>query len=169
MPLIIKEDPSEYSLCPEGLHEAVIVDTVALGKIETPWGEKEKVSLVVETLLRDEDDKPYILAKRFNKSLHEKSSLRQALERLRGKKLTLDELQKGIDLEKLIGTPCNVLVNHNETPERTYANIDILMPRKVSGQVTKNPEKISGSYVRVKDRPEYKEPKEYATAVNGSA
>lgn len=84
MSLIIKEDPSEYPLCPDGLHAAVLVDAVDLGTQESPWGAKHKLSLVFETQTLDEEGKPFILVKRYTWSLHEKSSLRKDLERFRG-------------------------------------------------------------------------------------
>ncbi len=166
MSLVITH-PSEYSLCPEGLHAATIVDAVELGNIETPFGEKQMVSLIVQTELTDEDGKPYTLAKRFNRSLHEKASLRIALERLNGRKFSAKQLQEGIDLEAYIGLPCTVLVVHNETSERCYANIDAFLPCSRDAGTAK-PETNSGSYKRVKHREGYLEPEEYAQHVNGA-
>ena len=166
MSLIINHDPSDYSLCPEGLHKAQIVDAVELGSIETPFGEKQMVSLVVQTELTDEEGKPFILAKRFNRSLHEKASLRIALERLNGRKFTIEQLHDGIDLEAFIGLHCSVLVVQNETTERTYANIDAFLPgsREIGTAKAKT---SSGNYQRVKDREGYLEPEEFAQHVNG--
>lgn len=162
--LIIREDPSEYPLCPDGLHSAVIVDAVDLGNQESPWGAKHKLSLVFETQLQDEEGNHYILAKRYTWSLHEKSSLRKDLERLLGKKFTQEELLAGIDLEEvLINMSCQILVVHNETDDRTYANIESILPYKnASGQVAKNAIKSSGNYQRVVERADYKTPEEYS-------
>ena len=166
MSLIIKEDPSEYPLCPDGLHSAIIVDAVDLGQQESPWGAKHKLSLVFETQLQDEEGNHYILAKRYTWSLHEKSSLRKDLERLLGKKFTPEELLAGIDLEEvLIGMSCQVLVVHNDSQEnsRTYANIESILPYKTSsGQVAKNAIKSSGNYQRVIERADYQTPEEFA-------
>lgn len=170
MSLIIKEDPSEYPLCPDGLHSAVIVDTVDLGMQSSPWGEKHRLSIVLETQLQDEDGKNYILIKKYNWSLHEKSSLRRDLERLLGKKFTSDELLAGVNLENLIiGMSCNILVVHNETEDRTYANIESILPYKDSatGKISYFALKPSGEYIRVKDRPDYQPPEEYSKATNG--
>lgn len=167
MSLIIKEDPSEYPLCPDGLHGAVIVDAVDLGHQESPWGAKHKLSLVFETQLQDEEGKPYILAKRYNWSLHEKSNLRKDLERLLGKKFSHEELLNGVNLEELIGVSCNILVVHNETEERTYANIESVLPTKGKrGQIVTDAFETSGTYERVINRPDYKTPAEYA--LNGA-
>ncbi|MAL17151.1 MAG: hypothetical protein CL667_05505 [Balneola sp.] len=167
MPLIVKEDPSEYPLCPEGLHPAVLVDAVDLGEQESTWGKKHRLSLVFETQQKDEDDKPFILAKRYTWSLHEKSNLRKDLERLLGKKFSSQELLEGIDLEAHIGMSCNILVVHNETEDRIYANIESLLPFKDgSGRVVKDALIPSGNYERVINRPDYKQPEEYA--LNGA-
>lgn len=166
-PLIITENPEDYPLCPDGLHSAVIVDAVDLGQQETPWGGKHKLSLVFETQLTDEQGSHYILAKRYNWSLHEKSNLRKDLERLLGKKFTSQELLDGVNLEELIGMSCNILVVHNETEERTYANIESLLPYKDgSGRVVKDGLMPSGKYERVIHRPDYQKPEEYT--LNGA-
>lgn len=164
MSLIIKEDPSEYPLCPDGLHSAVVVDAVDLGNQSSPWGEKHKLSLVFETQLTDEEGTSYILASRYNWSLHEKSNLRKDLERLLGKKFTSEELLEGFNLESLVGMSCNILVVHNETDDRTYANIESLLPYKDErGRLAKDGLAPSGNYERVIHRPDYKTPEEYST------
>lgn len=169
MPLIVKEDPSEYPLCPEGLHPAVLVDAVDLGEQESPWGSKHKLSLIFETQQKDEDDKPFILAKRYTWSLHEKSNLRKDLERFRGDKFLPRELQEGVDLEHYIGMSCQVLVVHNEVEERTYANIESILPYKdaATGEISFFALQPSGEYVRVTKRPDYKSPEEYSKSTNG--
>lgn len=57
------------------------------------------------------------------------------MEHFRGRKFTLDELHEGVDLETFIGSPCKLLIFHNETEERVYANIESVVA--TSGQVTK--------------------------------
>lgn len=170
MPLIIKEDPNEYPLCPDGLHAAVLVDAVDLGLQESPWGSKRKCSLIFETQIHDEEDKPYLLSKRYTWSLHEKSNLRKDLERFRGHKFTQTELHDGVDLESFIGMSCNILVVHNETEERTYSNIESVLPYKDSkGKIGYYTLKPSQEYIRVIDREGYLAPEEYSKAVNGVA
>lgn len=167
MSLIIKEDASEYPLCPDGLHAAVLVDTVDLGQQESPWGAKHKLSLVFETQTQDEEDKPFILAKRYTWSLHEKSSLRKDLERFRGLKFTLEELSEGIDLEAYIGMSCQILVVHNETEDRVYANIESVLPYKnAKGKFAYFELEASGTYQRVTERLGYKTPEDFA--LNGA-
>jgi hypothetical protein len=88
MSLIVSHDPTQYSLCPEGLHKAQIITIEPLNDVETPFGVKDQISIIVQTEITDEHGKPYTLATRFNRSLHEKASLRITLERLNGRKFS---------------------------------------------------------------------------------
>ena len=165
MSLIVKHDPNQYSLCPEGLHKAQITTIEPLNDVETPFGVKDQISIIVETEITDEEGKPYTLATRFNRSLHEKSSLRQMLERLNGRKFIPEQLHEGIDLQTYEGRFCNILVVHNPTQDRIYANIDVFMPyNESSSQVVKNAKSSSGEMMRLDNRPENKE--EYSDLVN---
>ena len=168
MPLIVKDEPQDYPLCPDGLHSAVLVDAVDLGQQESKFGTKHKLSLVFETQLQDEEGKPFILVKRYTWSLHEKSNLRKDLERFRGLKFTLEELTEGVDLEAYIGMSCQILVVHNETEDRVFANIESVLPYKdASGKVAYFAITSSGNYQRLIDRDSYLQPEEFAMAKNG--
>jgi len=166
--LIITEDPSNYPVPDEGLHSAVLVDAVNLGTIETPWGPKEKVSLIYELQTTDEDGKHFIVGKRFTRSLNEKASLRKFLEKWRSMKYTSAELQQGVDLENLIGMCATLFIVLNETEERTYAKVENVLPYKNRhGDIDHFALQPSGEYTRVIYREGYKEPEEFAEAVNG--
>ena len=169
MSLVITENQKDYPIPAEGLFNAVCVDAVALGEIETPWGPKEKVSLIFELDAEDENGNRYVVGKRFTQSLNEKSNLRKDLERWRNRKFKPQELKGGFDLESLIGVSCIVFISHNETDKRTYANIDSILPPETSedgspGWLTTRP---SGEYTRVINREGYQPPEEYAESVNG--
>ena len=165
--LIITEDPSNYPVPDEGLHSAVLVDAVNLGTLETPWGPKEKVSLIFELQSTDEDGKRFIVGKRFTRSLNEKASLRKFLEKWRGIKYTPAELQQGVDLENLLGMSATLFIVLNETEERIYANIEsVLSYKNRHGDIDHFALQPSGEYTRVIHREGYKEPEEFAEAVN---
>ena len=169
MPLIIKEDPSQYPLPSEGLHHGVCVDAVDLGELDTPFGRKRKLSLIWELKETDDDGSHYIVGKRYTWSLNEKSNLRKDLERWRGGKFSLEQLQGGIDLEEFIGVNATLFITHNVTDERTYANVESILPHKNSrGKPAPFEQKPSGEYVRVIERDGYLKPEEYAESVNGS-
>ncbi len=166
--LLIREDPSLYPVPEEGLHSAVCVDAVDLGQLETPWGPKHKVSLIFELETKDEEGRRFIVGKRFTKSLNEKASLRKFLEKWRGSKYTPDKLQQGIDLENLIGMSATLFIVLNEKEERTYANIESVLPYKNKhGDIDHFALQPSGEYTRVIHREGYKEPEQYAESVNG--
>lgn len=166
--LIIVEDKSNYPVPDEGLYPAILVDAVDLGQIETPWGLKFKISMSFELQATDEEGKHFIVGKRFTRSLNEKASLRKFLEKWRGIKYTPAELQEGVDLENLIGMSATLFIVHNETEERTYANIESILPYKNKhGDIDHFALQSSGEYTRVINREGYKEPEEYAESVNG--
>jgi len=152
----------------EGLHSAVLVDAFNLRTLETPWGPKEKVSLIFELQSTDEDGKHFIVGKRFTRSLNEKASLRKFLEKWRGMKYTPAELQQGVDLENLIGMSATLFIVLNEPDERTYSNIESVLPFKNrDGDIDHFALQPSGEYTRVIHREGYKEPEAFAEAVNG--
>jgi len=93
-------------------------------------GPKQKVSLIFEFQDSDEEDNPFIVGKRFTKSLNEKASLRKFLEKWKGSKYTPAELQLDVDLETLIGLSATLFIVLNETDERTYAKIESVLPYK---------------------------------------
>ena len=61
--------------------------------------------------LRTDDDRPMSMMKRYNFSMHEKSSLRADLQFWRGKKYKEEEL-KDFDLDNLLGRPAIITVEH---------------------------------------------------------
>ncbi len=166
--LIITEDPSQYPIPDEGLHHGVCVDAISLGQIETPWGAKEKISLMFELESTDENGKRFIVGKRFTRSLNEKATLRKFLEKWKGSKYTPQDLQEGINLEEYVGMSATLFIVWNETEERTYANIESILPYKApdTGEISYYGLKPNGEYTRVCERPDYKTPEEFA--LNGA-
>lgn len=168
MPLIIQEDPNKYPLPPEGLHKAVCVDVVDLGELDTKFGSKHKLSIIFELEDEDEEGRRFIVGKRYTWSLNEKSNLRKDLERWLGKKYRSEELLAGIDLEEFLGLNATIFIAHNQGEERTYANIETILPANGKG-AEKHSLSPSQEYIRVIHREGYKEPAEYAASLNGVA
>jgi hypothetical protein len=170
MSLVIKEKTKQYPIPDEGIYNAVAVDVVDIGTVESPWGPKEKISIMYELSAEDEEGNRFIVGKRYTKSLNEKSNLRQDLERWRNKKFKPQELKNGYDLESLIGVSAIVYISHNVTDKRTYANIESILPPEQGSDG--NPQwfvtRPSGQYTRVIERENYQEPEEYAEAQNGA-
>jgi hypothetical protein len=158
MAIVARENRREWTQAPEGLHQAICVDVIDLGLVKTEWGEKQKVRLIFQLGLFNEDGteelspdfdppKRYEVRRDFGLSLGEKSSLRPFLEAWRGRKFTKEELA-GFDLEKLIDANCQVQVIHNISDQgRTFANIQAAVPLGRGMQ-----RMHAQDYVRQKDR-----------------
>lgn len=149
MAIVAREPESKFTPAPEGLHQAVCVDVVELGVVKGPYGDKEKVEIVWQIDLTNEDtNRRFEVRKWYTISLHEKANLRKDLECWRGRKFTKDELA-GFDLEKLIGANCQLQVIHNITDEgKVYANVQAIVPHN-----SKVPKIAPDMYIRKKDRP----------------
>jgi hypothetical protein len=60
-----------------------------------------------------------------NPILTAKSKLAEVLNGLLGRELTQDEINKGVDVEQMIGTECNVLVLNNKSKTGAiYSNVE---------------------------------------------
>ncbi len=151
MPIIIKNE-SNFVPAPDGVHEAVCVDVVDLGMVDTQFGAKHKIKFVFEIAELMENKKRFTIGQRFNVSMHKKSTLRAFLKTWRGRDFTEEEM-KSFDAEKVIGAPAQIIVTHDEKEGEIYANITGIVR-------SKNPLKPSGEYKRAKDREDYKAPVE---------
>lgn len=70
-----------------------------------------------------EEEKPFVISKKYNLSLNEKATLRKDLENWRGRAFTADEL-KAFDVTNLIGAPCMISIIHSASDNgKTYANV----------------------------------------------
>jgi hypothetical protein len=110
----------------EGIHPAVCVDVIDLGPVETEFqGQRRlvnKVRVVFETEQRTEEGRNCIITKTFTASLHAKARLAEFLGKWRGRPVVPGE---SIDLAKLIGANCTLVISHQQNlVGRTYASID---------------------------------------------
>lgn len=140
---------SDFVPAPEGVWSAVCVDVVDLGIVDSVFGKKHKLKIVWEIDQKMEDGRPFLCQKRYNVSLHEKSTLAKDIKSWRGRPFTPEEF-KGFDIDKIIGAPCQLVIQHSENEGVTYANIMTIM------KADKIKLKPSGTYIRVKDRPDTK-------------
>jgi hypothetical protein len=134
------KDSGDFKPHPEGIHPAVCVDVMDLGLVETDFqGQKKmvnKVKITFESEAKTEDGKPCSVSKNFTASLHPKAKLAEFLGKWRGRPVLLGET---IDLQKLIGACCTLVISHQQNlAGKTYASIDAVAKptRKVapSGQ-----------------------------------
>jgi len=149
MSLLIKGGDSDRQLPKSGLHNAICCDAYGAGTDETPWGIKQKVALAFELdEIHPEFNNPHRVTKRYTMSLHEKSNLSQDLESWFGRSISPEKRKEGVDLETLVGRPCQLVIVHNtDNQGRDWANISTIIPADPN-----KPIQLSGSYTRVKDR-----------------
>ena len=127
--------------------KACIVDITPLKKRQTQYGEKDEFRLVFETEATDADGKRFCIWSRgYTPSLNEKAALRKDLKKMMGRDLTTAELAE-FDTDGLLGMGVKIIVMHEESDGKTYANISFIAPDKGDAL------KPSGKYVRVQDRP----------------
>lgn len=121
------KDSGDFKPHPEGIHPAVCVDVMDLGLVETEFqGQKKmvnKVKLVFESEQKTEDGKANCtVSKNFTASLHPKAKLAEFLGKWRGRPVNPGET---IDLAKLIGACCTLVISHQQNMSgKTYAAID---------------------------------------------
>ena len=127
MSLILQcKDGGDYKPHPEGIHPAVCVDVMDLGLEEKEFqGQKRMVNMikvVFESEQKTEAGKNCSVSKKFTASLHPKSNLAEFLGKWRGRPVLPGET---IDLSKLLGASCTLVVSHqlNRTGKK-YASID---------------------------------------------
>ncbi|MEI8290260.1 MAG: hypothetical protein WCH99_12385 [Verrucomicrobiota bacterium] len=125
----------DFTPHPEGYHGAVCIDVMDCGMMETSFqGVKKmvhKLKLVFESEAVTEKGVRCTIQKVLTASLAPKANLAKLLGTWRGRPIAEGEK---IDLNKLIGTSCAILVSHQKSPDGTkiYANIDaITKPIKV--------------------------------------
>jgi hypothetical protein len=127
MSLVLESKVSgEFKPHVEGIHPAVCVDVIDLGLEETEFqGQRRmvnRVRLSFETEQRNEEGQNYVISKRFTASLHPKAKLAEFLGKWRGRPVVPGE---SIDLSKLIGACCTLVISHQQNlVGRTYASID---------------------------------------------
>lgn len=142
-----------FELCPPGPQPLVCCDVIDHGLVMSPgWGnnppkEQHKISLRWQSAYKMKDGRAYIVQKRYTLSAHKKSTLRQDLEKWRGRKFTDDEA-RNFEINKLIGVNCFANIVHIPKARGVFAEIESLMPPLPS-----MPKLIvDPTYVRVKDK-----------------
>jgi hypothetical protein len=138
-----------FPLAPPGPQQVVFCDVEPLGMKPISYQGRtrmmSRVALYFLSEWKDDDGKPIPLRQEFTDSFYETARLRKFLESWRGAKMT-DAECKSFDPEKLIGVNATVSVIHHVTPQRTYANIDSIMPFRGT------PMAVPSDFVRKKDR-----------------
>lgn len=93
---------------------------------------------------QDSQGRPFLIAKRYTWSMHEKAALRKDLEAWRGRPfIEADFGPGGFTTKRLLGQGCQIMIEHSpsQTGDRTYANIAAIMalPKGATAQRTVTP------------------------------
>ena len=120
---IVASRGGTYTPAPQGNHDAVFCDVEDLGVVETQYGKKHQIRLVWQLAEKMEDGRPFTIGRRYGLSLHEKAALFKDL-----KTYAKKAPPQNLDLETLIGKPCQILVTHVERDGSTYANVQAVLP-----------------------------------------
>jgi hypothetical protein len=120
------KDSGDFKPHPEGIHPAICVDVIDLGMVTTEFQGQtrivNKLKLVFESEQKTDDGKNCTVSKNFTASLHPKAKLAEFLGKWRGRPVVPGE---SIDLAKLIGACCTLVISHQQNMVgKTYASID---------------------------------------------
>lgn len=148
---------TDFVPAPEGLHQAVCVDVVDKGMVESTFNgsksTRHRIQVRWQTeAINEKQGARFLVISTFTASLHKKSTLRGFLEAWRGRRFTEEELA-GFDLDQLLGVNCQLNIIHNNVDGTVYANVASIMPLG-KGMSKLEPEQ----YVRVQDRPDESRP-----------
>lgn len=132
MPMTITgSSGSEFKNAPPGMHVARCYFCVDLGL--QPGSKmypapKQVVRLGWEIPgERTDDDRPISIFREYTKTLGPRGTLRKDLASWRGRDFTPEELL-GFDLFSIVGAPATLNVVHNQSGDRTYANVASVSP-----------------------------------------
>ena len=132
MALIAKAKQSnfDYTPAPVGIHKAVCCSIQDLGLLESTWNgvksmkHKIKISWMLESKNKDNQDRNFIVSNRYNLSLHENSGLRKHIRGWLGRDLTEQEVNDGWDVEQMLGKSCQIMIAHNPKDGKVYASVE---------------------------------------------
>jgi hypothetical protein len=150
--MFIKNTQSKFVPAPEGIHQSVLVDILEPYKSTAgKFGEKEVTRFIFEIdLLAPSGQRYTVSSQQLTLSLHEKSNMRRQIEKIIGRSLTAEELDKGFDLDALLlGKQVTIVVEHaqNADKSKTFANIALIQPVKQPFPAWKS------DFIRFKNRP----------------
>ena len=119
MSVVVNETSSNYTIPNEGSYLGVVADVIDLGPTATAFGVKNKVQIVWLLDAYDEESgDQFRVSSFYNASLHEKSNLRKDLKQILG-----SDVSGSFDLETILGMNSQLVIQHNESDGKTYANI----------------------------------------------
>jgi hypothetical protein len=114
---------SGYELCPEGIYPATCVEVLDIGTQETNYGDKHQTVLGFELVEEDNAGNRYFRRRTLTRTLHPKSTTRDFIESMLGRKLTIDEASGDFEDRDLLGAKCAVEIRHDDRNGKIYDNV----------------------------------------------
>jgi len=136
---LIAKDSGSFLEVPTGMHLARCYRIIDLGTQKSTYLGVDKYlqKVMIQFEVHGEDDKgnplvtndgrPLSIAKSFNVTLADKSTLRKDLQMWRGRDFTSQEL-KGFELKNVLGAWAMLTVTQSESNGKTYTNIAAINP-----------------------------------------
>ena len=124
---LAESESANYSLPAQGTHLARCIMVCDLGYQKTTFGPKLQVRVAFELLKStyetgEGEVKPHVIGQNYTNSSYEKSNLMKHLSSWLGDEVTRAGTDE-FDLLMVVGRPCMVNVIHNQSGDKTYANI----------------------------------------------
>lgn len=136
----------EFEMTPAGVYLARCFRMIDVGThtIETKQNGAKDVHQVILSweLLQDDDGEPVFMSdgekhftvnKTYTLSMHKKANLRADLDSWRGIPFTEEEASE-FDITKLLDKFCKLQIIHNQSGEKTYANVNTIMPTRKTAE-----------------------------------
>ncbi len=161
--MLIDSQSKIYEKPDTGVYDAVFADYVDLGLVTTTFKGVSKTQKMIRLFwlltTKDTEGNNFEVVKRVAASMFQKSNLYKVVKGMTDKDPVLSGPMGSFELEDLIGYNNQLVVKKETKPDgKVYANIDSFLPAKIKFQVP-------ATYVRRKDRKDYVQPAQVATAV----
>lgn len=160
MGIIASQSSGDFTVVPEGVHQAVCYGVVDIGHQYSEKWDKMSHKIIVlweipsERITINGKDLPMVVSKKYTLSLGKKANLRKDLESWRGRSFTDEELA-GFDITNLVTVNCMIQIIHSKSNEKTYANISSILPLYKGLQKVAPEGKIMVYSIDDGDPPEY--------------
>lgn len=122
----LPKQSGSFSISPEGVHTAKVAAIVDRGIEATQFGDKHRVTIIYVYEAKGELHQATDL---MTLSTHPKSNMFKLLEKCLGK----GQASQCGNLTEIVGKPVGISVVHAEVGEKTYANVESLLPAQGDG------------------------------------
>ena len=127
--MIIKK--TVYEKLTEGLHNVTVTGVEDLGQVETKNGLKMKLKITFTASdQKDKEGKNVTISMWLNQSLGAKSTLGKLINQL-----GFTIVGNQFDVDELLGTKCQIVVEHQEKEGEVYANVASIIKTKKTVEV----------------------------------